>query len=359
MSWRLRDLVVDAVRNVAGSPTRTVLLALVAAGVVGGLVFTELAFTQDLLDFRARFDASGGHVVIATNDDGLPVARCVALADLDGVVAAAALDQAGPVETNLAPGTLFQTGRTTTGALRLFTTDPHPTVAAVADRWVLGRAAADELGVEAGMWLAVDDAARQVGAVIDTEARNPQVARWILHVVPPTGTTTQCWVEYAPGARSGRIELLDTRFADTGDQLVVRPWIRLDEFSRDPLTELAQRPQRAAWVAAGLLLAASVWSATWLRRAHIGLYRAVGTGPAGLLVLGAVEAALPLLVGGIAGALWAAAAWAAATGHTPQPDQALIAARTAASTLLVAVAAAPLLGPLTARQPIADQLKDR
>ena len=357
--WRLRDLVVDAAHNVAGSPARTLLLGVVAAGVVGGLVFTELSFSQDLLDFQAGFDASGGNVVVASNDDGLPAARCDALGGLDGIVAAAALEPGGPVEMNVAPGTLFQTGAFTAGGLRLFTTGAAPTVAAVVDRWVIGQAAAEELGVEPGMWLAVADVSRQVGAVIDTEPRNPQIARWILTVTAPVGTATQCWVEYQPGAVSGRIELVDTVFADTGDNLVVRPWIRLDEFARDPVAELAQRPQRTAWIAAGLLLAALVWLATWFRRADIGLYRAVGTGPAALLVLGAVEAALPLLVGGIAGALWAVAAWAAATGHTPDPDQTLIATRTAASTLLVALAAAPLLWPITARQSIAQQLKDR
>lgn len=357
--WRLRDLVIEAARNVSGTPVRSILLGVVAAGVVAGLVFIELAFTQGLLDFQAGFEASGGHVVVASNDDGLPVGRCAALAGLDGIAAAAALDPGSPAETNVAPGTLFQTGRFTSGGLRVFTTGFAPQAAEVADRWILGEAAADELGVEPGMWLAVDGESRQVGAVVDTEQRNPQIARWILTVAPPVGQAAQCWVEYAPGAATGRIELVDTVFADTGDGLVVRPWIRLDEFSRDPIAELAARPQRTAWVAAGLLLAALVWLATWFRRADIGLYRAVGTGPAALLILGAVEAALPLTVGGLAGALWATATWAAVIGHMPNPDQVLVAVRAAASTLLVALTVAPLLGLLLARQSIAQQLKDR
>ncbi len=357
--WRLRDLAVDAVRNVAGTPARSLLLGVVAAGVVGGLVFTELAFTQSLLDFQGSFATKGGHVVVASNDDGLPAARCAALAATPGITAAAAVEPGIPVETNVAPGTLFQTGRITAGGLRLFTAGTPPEVADAADRWILGAAAADELGLEPGMWLSIDGESRQVGAVVDTEDRNPQIARWILTITPPVGDVTQCWVEYAPGAQSGRIELLDTIFADTGDNLVVRPWIRLDEFARNPTQELATRPQRNAWVAAGLLLAALVWLATWFRRAHIGLYRAVGTSPTALLILGFVEAALPLIVGAAAGTLWATATWAAGTGGFPDPDQSLIAVRTAASTLLLALTAAPLLWPLTGRGSVAQQLKDR
>jgi len=51
--WRLRDLVVEGVRNVSGMAVRSILFGVVAAGVIGGLVFTELAFTQNLLSFQA------------------------------------------------------------------------------------------------------------------------------------------------------------------------------------------------------------------------------------------------------------------------------------------------------------------
>jgi hypothetical protein len=357
--WRLRDLVIDAVRNLTGSPVRSILLSVVAGGLVGGLVFTELASTQDLRDFQAFFDASGGHVVVASNDDGLPAARCAALSDVEGVVATAGLQSGTPVVTNVAPGTLYQTGVITSGGLDLFTNGPSPAVGDVADRWIVGQAAAEELGVEPGMWLGVDGRIRRVGAVVDTEARNPQIARWILTVAPPAADVTECWIEYAPGVRTGRIEVVESLFADTGDGLVVRPWISLDEFARDPIQELADRPQRNAWLFAGLLLAALFWLATWFRRAHIGLYRAVGTGPAALFILGAVESILPYTIGAAAGSLWAGAAWAATTGNFPTGDQTLVALRTALSILLVAAVTAPLLWPLVARQSIAQQLKER
>lgn len=369
MTWRFKDIVVDAVRNVAGTPTRTVLLGVVSAGVVGALAFTELAFTQNLLDFRTQFEESGGYVVVATKatdgnvaitaDKGLSAERCAALSDIHGITAAAAV-QVGPLKgVNTAPGTLFRTGTLTADGLDLFTSGTPPTVANVADRWILGVAAADELGVRSGMWLVVGEDARQVGAVIDTDERYPQIARWIMTIAAPFGMADECWVEYDSGVTTGRTELVDTVLATTAGQLVARPLIRLDRFARNPVSELAVRPQAQAWFAAGLVLAAIAWLATWFRRAHIGLYRALGTTPSGLFTLGAVEYALPTVIGGAAGALWAIATWVARTGAVPSIDQILVVARTAASTLLFAVILAPILWPLAGRGSIAQQLKDR
>jgi len=359
VTWRLRDLIVDGFRNVTGSPIRSVLLGVAAAGIVGALVVAELSTTDDLLAFRDEFVAAGGNVVVASNEQGLPAGRCAALQANPGIVATAAVALGEPVEVDHAPGTLFQTGAITTGGLALFAPDAPATVAHIADRWIVGTAAADELGLTEGMWLTIGDATRKVGAVIDTETRNPQIARWILTIIPAAGTATQCWVEYEPGAATGRAEYLETVFADTGDGLITRPWIRLDEFARDPITELASRPQAGAWLPAGLLLAVIAWLATWFRRSHIGLYRAVGTTPTQLLILGAIETVTPLVVGAAAGFAWATASWVAAHTGYPTTDQLTIALRTTASVVLLTAATAPLLWPITARQSIAQQLKDR
>jgi len=359
-TWRVRDLVIDAVRNVGGSPVRSLLLGVTTAGLIGALVFTELSTTNDLLAFEHRFIDSGGNVVVAYSDDGLDTRRCAAMASMSGILETAAVTPGSPVEVAQAPGTLFSTGTITTGALTLFTLEPPASVTDVFDRWVIGSAAATELGLSEGMWLTVSGSEpRRVGAVIDTEARNPQIDRWILTVAPAAGIARQCWVEFTPGATTGRNEMVETIFADSSD-ILVTPWIRLDEFSRDPLTELAARPQTNAWLIAGLLLAGISWIGTWFRRSHIGLYRAVGTGPAALLIIGAVEYAIPILLGGLAGTLWAAAAWTATTASGfPDADQLAIAVRTAASTMLLALVTAPLLWPAAARGSIAQQLKDR
>lgn len=358
-TWRLRDLFVDAVRNVISSPGRSLLLAAATAGLVGALVFAELSTTDDLLAFESRFVESGGNVIVAFSEEGLSASRCVAMAAVSGVVGTAAVTPEPPVKIAQAPGTLFNAGTVTAGALTLFTPEPLTLGPGIVDRWVVGSAAATELGLSEGLWLAVDGGrARQVAAVMDTGVRNPQIDRWILSIAPAAGAARQCWVEFAPGATTGREEMIETVFADNSD-LEVTPWIRLDEFSRDPVSELAARPQTSAWLVAGLLLAGIGWLGTWFRRSQIGLYRAVGTGPAALLVIGAIEYAIPVVFGTMAGALWAIAAWTATTTGFPDSDQLVIVARSTASTTLLALTVAPLLWPAMARGTIAQQLKDR
>lgn len=350
---------VDAVRNVTGAWVRSVLLALVAGGVVGALVFIELSTTDELLAFRGGFIDSGGNMFVAASEEGLASDRCAALASTEGVIGSAGIVSGPPMETTLAPGTLFSTGGVTIGALGLFSLEPAGSAADVADGWIVGASAATELGVTEGMWLGIGGATpRSVSVVIDAETRNPRIDRWIMEVQPPTGTVTECWVEFAAGVTTGRQETVSAVFADAADIIVV-PWIRLDEFSRDPVAELAGRSQASAWIIAGLLIAVMGWLVTWFRRSQIGLYRAVGTGPSGLLVLGAVELGIPVISGALIGSLWAAAIWSADSAGYPGVDQLAIATRTATSTVLLALAVGPLLWPLTARGSIAEQLKDR
>ncbi len=358
-TWRLRDLVVDAVRNVAGGRVRSVLLAGVTAGVIGSLVFIELSTTDELLTFQDGFTDSGGNMFIASSEEGLAAERCTALASMESVIGSAGIEAASPVETTIAPGTLFGTGEVTIGALRLFSLEADASTAAVADGWIIGEAAASELGTSQGMWFGIDGSEpRRVGVVIDTEVRNPRTNRWIMAVRPPAGSVSECWVEFTAGVSAGRQETVRAVFSDSADVIVV-PWIRLDEFSRDPVAELAGRPQASAWIVAGLLIGATAWLVTWFRRSQIGLYRAVGTGPSTLLILGSVELGIPIVSGALIGSLWAIAIWTAGTAGYPVTDQLAIAARTATSGALLALAIGPLLWPLTARGSIAEQLKDR
>jgi hypothetical protein len=358
MSWRIRDLVVEGLRNLAGSPARSTMLAVAAGAVIGALVFVELSTTEDLLAFEQRFVDSGGNVVVAFSEQGISTGRCHSLTAMSGVKASAAIAVGPAVEAGNSPGTLFNSGTVTAGAIGLFAVDSARPVGESVDRWILGSEAAKELGLREGSWLAVGSTRRQVGVVIDTETRNPQIARWILETGAPSGTSQQCWVEFLPGARTGRVETIDTVFAGSSD-VVVTPWIRLDDFARNPTEELAARPQIYAWIVAGLILSAIAWIATWFRRSQIGLYRAVGTGPAALLILGTVEYAAPILTGAIAGTLWATAAWTATTDGFAHYDQLVIAYRTAASAAFLATATAALLWPATAKGSIAEQLKDR
>lgn len=357
-SWRLRDLLVDATRNVTHWPLRTTLLTVMTAGLLGALVFAELSTTGGLVEFEQQFVERGANIFVASNESGLDAAKCGALATLPGVVGSAAITSGRPVSVVESPGTLFRTGTITTGGLSLFSRPPAPAVAEVVDRWLLGAATAAELGLAPGMALVPDGGPPlEVGAVIDTQVRNPGIDRWVLAIAPPVGQATQCWVEYSPGARSGRTEMLSAVFAGSGDRLTVNPWIRPGEFTRDPIAELSGRPQAGAWLAAGFILTGMGWLSTWFRRSDIGLYRATGMAPSGLLVLGAVEHVMPTLVGACIGAFWATAAWSFLATGPPTLDQLGVATRTVASAVLLSLAITPLIWPVIARGSIARQLK--
>lgn len=358
-TWRLRDLANEAIRNTTSARFRTGLLALLTAGVIGALVFVELSTTGELLEFQRGFAESGGNVFIAASEEGLVAERCAAIASMTGVAGSVGVAPGPLVETSDAPGTLFNTGTMTAGALDVFTAESIASTADVSERWVVGSVAAAELGIEKGMWLGINGGEPlRVGAVLDTEQRNPRIDRWIMAIQAPTGRVAECWVEYLPGVTSGRSEALSALFGNSADT-VVAPRIRLGEFSRNPVVEFEQRPQATAWLVAGLLIGMIGWLVTWFRRTQIGLYRAVGTSPAALLILGAGELGIPIVAGSFAGILWATATWTATATVPIDPEQMVVAIRTATSVTLIALATASLLWPLTARGSIADQLKGK
>lgn len=358
MNWRVSDLVAEAWRNLRAAPGRTFLLVGLTAALAGGLAFAEMDTTYDLIDFNQRYVAAGGNGVVVFSDSGLPASTCASADTYEGVLGAGAISAPASVETDVAPGTLFNTAAGTTGLWNVIATDSTTFSTTQGGGWILGEAAATELGLVPGMWLGIDGVVRVVDQVADTELRDPQASRWIMSPMAPTGTAVQCWIEFDAGVSSGRIDAAAAIFAGT-DDAIAAPLVRLDEFSRDPVAELASRATRFGWVLAGLVIALTVWVMAWFRRSDIGLYRALGTRSSGLTIIGSIETAVPLLVGAVVGTVWGVVIAAALAGEATGADQWLIVARSTASAVLLAVVVGPLPWALGAREPIADQLKDR
>lgn len=358
--WKVRELVTEAGRNLAASWPRTLVTSLAVAAMVGGLTWSELDTTQGILGFHRGFVAAGGNVVVVSHPQGVPAGKCIALAARPEVLASGA-HQSGEIHhTDIAPGTLIQTAEITAGVLAVWSPDLRRAETALASGIAIGRAAADELGRVDGMRLGYGDLPPSPVLVVDVERRNPQGARTLYAPIAPVGEVGSCWYEMAPGAASAGIDLGEHVFAAAGPDLAVRPWTRLDEFARDPITELATRPQASAWAAAGTLLTLLMWLALWFRRGELSLYRILGTSRPGLWLLTHAETVAVLAVAGLIGYLWAAAAYVAVTGHQPTPDQYRIAARTAVSAAALTAVAAPLASLLTgARKALLDQLKER
>jgi hypothetical protein len=356
-NWRIRDLFRESVGNDAGSRGRTLILGGSALLVVGALFLSDLLVTGGILDFQRRYVESGGNLYIASSKSGLDAARCAALVSLPGVKGSAAVSPGPRARVLSEPGTLYWTGIVTMGAIRLLTTASTIQAVDLQGRVLVGADAAQELGVVPGSWLGIEGTKpKQVGAVVDSEDRDPALNRWIAAVAAPIGLARECWVEFDAGVKTGRQETMFAMF--TGPDVVVQPVKRLDEFSRDPVGELAGRPQTIAWLYAGLLLALLGWLSSWFRRSDVGLYRAVGTGSPALLVIAAGEFVIPVVVGALGGALWALAWWMAEHGN-PTSDQLYVASRTAASIVLLAVTCTPLSWIVLGRESIATQLKDR
>ena len=360
MSWRPRALAREAWLNVVTSPWRTSGLVLAMAAIFGGLVGLELGDANELTGFQESFVRSGGYVALGIPAEGDPgsAARCEALNDQPGVVAAGAVFAPELETLETAPGVLFQRAAGTEGALRVW--DPRlRTVPAGGREMVVGLALAREMGLRVGSWLIPGgEEPALVTGVADVERRNPQVARWVLEVAPPAGAIEQCWVEFEPGAYEGGLAALPAVFTIGDEGAVARPYIRRDEFTRDPASEWESRPQKDGWPLAAGLVAGLFGLTAWFRRSELGLYLAVGTPRSSLMAMLAVEA---LVVVGFALALATGYAFAIdeALRHAPGWDEAGIVLRTAGSAALLALAVAPVLGVLVVRGSIAELLKDR
>lgn len=230
---------------------------------------------------------------------------------------------------------------------------------ALANGFAAGPSLAKELGLREGSYTAVAGGEPvRMAAVLPVEQRNPQAARWFLDVQAPSGDAQQCWVEFEPGSFAAGQGALAARFADDGVGPAVRPYLRADQFTRNPLAEFASRPQKTGWIAAGALLGALFWLMTWFRRGELGLYLALGTPRTMVAFMQAAEGWVLVAAAEVAAVVYALAV-CVALDRPLTFDQALVAARTSGSAALVALALIPL-GPLViVRGNILELLKDR
>ena len=357
MSWRIASLIREALINLAANPMRAGFLFLVSAAMFGSLAFLELRQASDLLGFERSLIAAGGYVAVASGQGGLPAARCAALQVEPGVVAAGGVRAHGQVTFATQPGVLFQSASVTEGILR--TWDPAwPPLANAGSSLVLGRAAADELGVRDGLVIAEAGDAPATVSVIDTNRRNAQAARWVLDVVPADGLVDECWVQFEPQAFEAGSAALAAELTVGSTEAVVRPYLRQGEFARNPAEELRDRPQRLGWAVVAALVAAVFVLAAWFRRAELGLYLALGSPRRALFVAFAAEAWVICALGWGISLLWAVAL-ARAFDYTVTAGALRLALLTSASCALAVIAVAPVLCTFVTRGNVASLLKDR
>lgn len=358
MSWRLRSIAGEAVRNFLTAPLRSLVLVGLVASLIGSLVLAELAFTDDLIMFTQQYERNGGYIAVATSSNGLSATRCEHLNDRIEIVAAGGVAETGSGRLATAPATLVSTAAVTTGMLSVW--DPTSRQSTLTPGGsAVGRALATELSVRAGTTLNLDSTGPvPIGLVVDTEDRNPYVSRWLLTIRFPIGAVDECWVEFKPDTFGASLPYLQTLFSDAGQDLSVRPWITLDDFARNPTQELASRVQRFAWILVTVLTSLIVWLMIWFRRSELGLYRALGTTKSALLLLIQSE-----IVTVVALALPIGIAWATLVhtlgAPTPTDGQLFLSIRSATMAAAASTAIAPLGVLLVGRRALLNLLKDR
>jgi hypothetical protein len=360
VNWRAAALVREAWLNSLANLARTATIVLIAGAAVGLLSFLELREAEEARAFVERFTASGGYVVIALSQgEPIDAGRCEALNEATGIVAAGSVRPAGAVSFSSAPGLPFQSASVTAGILNVWQPGMRVAPAPAGGSMIAGSVMAKELGLGPGSYAARSgESPLLVAAVLEAARRNPQVQRWALEVAPPAGPADQCWVEFDRNSYDTGPGRLAAWFATGATEPAVRPYIRRDEFTRDPAPEFGDRPTRFGWLAAGGLVSVVLALAAWFRRAELGLYLALGAPRSKLWVLIALETALVIVIASVVGLLWALAVHRAT--HNPLPwDHVRLALSSGLSAALLALVVTPWLALLVARGNIAALLKER
>ncbi len=357
MRWRLGVLLREGLENVAANPIRAAILFIAAAGLIGSVAYIELADVHDLKDYARNYEAAGGYVVVVHGEAPFPASVCAGLAHHPEVRASGAvLGTGGQASFGSAPGSLFRRITVTEGILAVWS-GSRAAFPPTEGSFVVGTAAASELGLRPGLFLVTEDGPVPIAAVLDTDRRYPEGVRSVIDVAAPSGGTQQCWVEFTPGAYEGGLNAVAAALATSGEPPTVRRYLRAGEFALDPVAELDSRIQARGWAVVALLIAALFWLDAWFRRAEIGLYLALSGSRSVVFVLGAVEAWFVIAAGFLAGLLWAVVGQGVASDLSW--DAFRIAAQTATQIALLAGLLAPIGGLIVARADIASLLKDR
>ena len=164
----------------------------------------------------------------------------------------------------------------------------------VAAGYLLGSAAAEELGLTSGLRAATAGMPPVPVTVMAPAERNQLAGRWVLDLIPASSTFEQCWAEFQPDAAGAETTMLAAAFPDA--DIAARPLVRVDgEFARDPVVDLAGRPQATAWLPVGVVLATLRALLSLARRSDVAVYRAYGLPRLGVLLLVQVETVVTVI----------------------------------------------------------------
>ncbi len=330
------------------------MLIVAVGGGLSALIWSELSFTADVKALEADFAAAGGYVAVVEGEAGVDAQVCERLSEHPRVVASGGMRGGREIRTANAPGTRVSRLEVTPGLVRIW--DPDANEAPPTPGYLAGAAAAAELGLTTGGFVAPDNGQLAAVTVIDPSRRNQFAARAFLDLVAPIGRLDQCWVEFQPQAFEAGLDWLPAVFTD--DRAQARRNVDRGQFATDPAQLLAARPQRWGWVAVGAIATAVITLMALFRRAETAVYRAFGLSMNGVLIAAQIETWILVVGSYLAAVTWTGVAYVLAFGP-PGSDQIALALGTSTKAALTTLVLAPVLAAVVGTGAPASLLKDR
>lgn len=318
--------------------------AVVSLGCITLVAGLALAVSRDgvrragtAFSVMAELDGAGRDVVrvVAQERGLLPSAFCDSLGSMS--VARSSFGITPGPRLRLANGVVASSFVVTPGAAR-YLRPRSPNAGSM-----IGKVLARKAGLTEGSWLSFGIRRRAAGpeartvSLISGSERSRSFDDAALLVKPPTGGSSECWVEAVRGG-SGQLSSAIGNLGPSGVRIAVVP-LRPDLAVRgDPEATLRRLPGELNTLTAGLVSAVIVLAFWFIRRQEWALYRSFGTQRPVVLGIALVEwialAAVPLAIG---------TAWGVATAGANLDERAYrLGATNAAVALLVSLCAVPL-----------------
>lgn len=318
----IKDGLVEALRNIVAAPFLFGALAIAVAMLSGGAITADLMTISRIVSSENSFIEAGGDLLRASpRENGeIDSARCAALADLNGVIAATAVS-AHQVRLSGRPEhiqTVFSASpgiETIVGASAL---SESQLIASqiIAERWNWrdGTKVAmnldtffDILSASSGDPWQPPVGTQVVIATPDLSRLGDQASTAIIVPAPAIGTAAECIVQAEPHLIDTVEDTIPALLGeDDGSAIDVQRQVYVGEFGPDPAREFAGRPTRMVGLAGGAAAGVLLGFIAWTRRQRAALYSTLGMSYSGGVALRAAEMAYPALLGITWGTLWAA-----------------------------------------------------
>lgn len=300
--WRVREILGEGLRSLRSGGWRVGLLVGAMVTGVALVTYAEVAAVQEVTDLQRALEHAGLGVYVASADEPPDGWACTALADNGAVVSAGGASSKDSVILATAPGSSYRVVEANAATVEIWVHEffePHSSL----DQPALypGARTAEELGLGTGGIVSTDAGTYLIPGVLDTEDRNPTISRTFVAIMSPTPTVDECWVSFVRGVPETDARGLIASALSPSNGLAVRPVIAVDEFTRNPMTEFSNRPERNLWLPTGAAVTLLFWMTWWFRRTETGLYRALGMNGGAALLMSQTEVIVIVIVSAVSG----------------------------------------------------------